>query len=163
MKSYGKIGWIMSLRDESPWGSTEDFYWDFENNGSPMEGEVYGDRIRGGGKRPRAGDGIAFYHSSRADFGESDPFKGKPRISLIGELRKVRFEDNTPSEISVSFEMAVLRRLKKLPIIRNERTKHLFERCGIIAGPPYTWYLAGDKEWQEILKLAGLSKPAILK
>ena len=155
-------GWISSLKDDpnSTWGNVEDFYEDISSIEAQPDGriivnsQVWG-RIRGSG-RPVPGDGFAFYHSSRAKFPPRDQFRRSPRISLVGELLEVRFSGEEIEMISVVVEPRVIPALQARPIVRNAKTKPLFERS-VPPGPPYSLYPVEPEDWSRIQELTQLA------
>lgn len=154
-------GWISSLKDDpnSTWGNVEDFYEDISSIEAQPDGriivnsQVWG-RIRGS-ERPVPGDGFAFYHSSRAKFPPRDQFRRSPRVSLVGELLDVRFSGEEIEMISVAVEPRVISALQARPIVRDDKTKLLFERS-VPPGPPYSLYPVEPEDWSRIQELTQL-------
>ena len=144
-----EIGWIFSLSDssESNWGSVDNFYINILSRKSSKEGliniesEVWG-KMHRKNFTPKEGDGIAFYHSSRAKFPPNDPYKRQQRISLIGKLNYIEYEGLELKSIGVSAERRVIEILQTNPIIRDKNTKHIFENCGMVSGSVATLYKA---------------------
>jgi 5-methylcytosine-specific restriction endonuclease McrA len=155
-----EMGWIFSLRDspESNWGSVDNFYEDILSFKSSKEGIIYiQSKVWGKLQRknftPKEGDGIAFYHSSKAKFPPNDPYKRQQRISLIGKLNYIEYEERELKLMEFSAERRVIEILQTNPIVRDKTTKHIFENCGMVSGSVATLYKADKKEWEEILKL----------
>src|SRR5574337_456037 len=89
-------GWLYSLRDQpnSSWGDIESFYsyvddCEIVDGSIIIDSEVWG-TLQASAPMPTKGDGFAFYHSTHARFPERDPFKRRPRISLMGKLLDIR-------------------------------------------------------------------------
>lgn len=151
------VGWLYSLANDPPtnWGTVEGFY---ESVGSAaqteilIESEVWG-RLRSMNTLPKRGDGLAFYHSTRAGFPKRDPYHRRPRISLMGELREIERDGRNIARLSVAVHPLVLREMKRRPIIRDDNTRHLFVHCGIVKGPPATMYFANAQIWQEFISM----------
>lgn len=150
-------GWLMLLSDseDSEWGGIEEFYESVLANGGnrdviELESEVWG-KLNRSGLRPRPGDGIAFYHTSRAHFPKHDPFRRRPRISLLGELTEIEQDGQNIHFLKARIRRADLERLRESPIIRDDKTKHLFEQCGMVPGSVATFYEVPPDVWSEFL------------
>jgi len=154
-----QVGWISLLSDtpESNWGSVEAFSRKVLDgkraNPIKIKARVWGKLLRSE-PRPKRGDGIAFYHSTRAGFPDGDPYKKRPRISLIATLDAVELEGQEVRYIEFSFDRAMAQALRKHPIVRDESTRHIFARCGIRPGPIASYYFADPKAWAEIVSLS---------
>ena len=165
-------GWLFSLSDDSDWGSSDwgsvdkfyrSIYGDMRNSELDEKGRflvdhrVYGTR-RSYEYEPVAGDGFAFYHSTRATFPKNDEFKRKARISLMGELVEMQFAADEPRKINricVSVSQKALEQFPYYPIVRNDSTKNLFEDCGITKGPIATLYYAPKTVWEQFVEEVG--------
>lgn len=97
------------------------------------------------------GQGIAFYHSTRARFPTRDPFKRKPRITLIGELLDVEIDDREVTCIEVAIDPTTLAVMAKRPIVRDGDMVEVFEECGIKQGAVATSSYAEPRLWKQIL------------
>ena len=160
MWSDTKVGWLMSLsnKSNSTWGDVEDFFdymkpdgW--EDAGVIVESGVWG-TMRNAQILPSKGQGFAFYHSSRAKFPVGNPYKRIPRISLIGELLGAECHGNNIEKIEVEIQPELIKAFERNPIVRDEKNKELFERCGLISGVAATFYFVEEKPWGELLALA---------
>ena len=157
-------GWLYSLNNKNPgnWGSVDSFYADIgsaeaQPDGrmiieSDVRGRIYGDEL------PEPGDGFAFYHSTKATFPSPDQFRRLPRISLVGELLDIRFDDRMLDWISVAVEPSILAALMAHPIIRDDTTKAIFERSGPFQGVPYALYPVEPHDW---LRIQALIQPVL--
>ncbi len=151
-----KIGWLYSLAADSNsnWGHVHCFHQWLSPRQDPI---VISSKVWGRKKRkefdPQPGDGFALYHSSIAEFPTSDPFKRQPRISVIGELVYIESEGVNISHLEIKVAYDDLVALAQAPIIRDESTRELFERCGIVKGFPASLYMADRTAWAEIMAL----------
>lgn len=152
-------GWLYSLAadPESNWGEVESFYDCVEQCRDPdgdirIDSRVWGN-LQTAGANPIFGDGFAFYHSSRAGFPPGDPFRGKPRISLIGQLLDIALDGREVSHIVVAVDWDLYKRLRRNPIVRDDSTRHLFESCGIVQGAVATMYKANKPTWRDLTAL----------
>lgn len=157
--SKSGIGWIYSLAATNPsnWGDIESFYNDMEtydkSNGQSIfvESTVWG-KIKNSEKLlPAKGDGLALYHSSRALRYPDGPKITKPRVSLIGQLIDIQYEDSYIKYIKVEVQLSVLKALKSKPIERDDSTRETFKDCGITRGVPYALYNANNNAWRQII------------
>lgn len=162
MEGEAQKGWLMLLSDspDSDWGAVDDFYAAVEFDAGKgesltLESEVWG-RLQRKGMMPRRGDGIGFYHTSRARFPARDPHRRRPRISLIGELLGIQQEGLAVTHLSARIQRSVLKRLREHPIVRDESTDALFRRCGMVPGSVATFYEAPPAVWAEFRARAGL-------
>lgn len=153
-------GWLFSLArdDNSNWGEVEEFYDSIEERGVDENGTIIVDSrvwgtLQSTATLPKAGDGFAFYHSTRAGYPENDPFKRKPRISLMGELRDIEIEGRDLLRIVVSVDVAVLDALRAQPIIRDGSARPIFQDCGIVRGAVATLYRARASAWGQFERL----------
>lgn len=150
-------GWLMSLKysEESSWGSPEGLYEDIETEGSKdtfdFDSEVWG-KVYRKGNLPRAGDGIAFYHSQKAYFPSPDPYKRRPRISLIGEILDIQLDGNNVKWLKARIRRSDLDSLREKPIVRDETSEHLFSECRIVQGLVATFYEAPPEIWSQFLQ-----------
>lgn len=163
MPKDGQCGWLMSLTSDSDWGIVDEFYDEFlsESDGREVftvDAEVWG-KLNRKEPVPAKGDGIGFYHSSRAQMPSPDPFGRKQRISLIGVIKGLSREGAQMSRLSVEIRRLDLERMRKAPIVRDQSTKHLFEQCGIGRGVPATFYYVPPEIWAQFKQLAGVSAP----
>jgi hypothetical protein len=144
-------GWLFSLARGSNWGGVDDFYKAVAKSARRrrriiVESDVWG-TLRSLAATPVAGDGFAFYHSKRATFPSEDPFKRRPRISLMGELLDIRHTGRDLEHIAVAIDPQVLRAMKVHPLVRDDTTQDLFESCGIVPGAVATLYYADHPTW----------------
>jgi len=156
------IGWLYSLAKdpESNWGSVTDFYksideFEIKNGKLIIVSKVWGKIQTKKYPMPNRGDGFAFYHSSSAVFPHLDRFKRKQRISLMGELLDIKFrpDGRTLHSIRVAIDPDILEAFRKKPIIRDDLTRNLFEKCGIVQGAVASLYRADKPTWKELNKL----------
>jgi hypothetical protein len=131
--STGK-GWLWSLTKKTFWGRIDEFYefideCEQENGRIIVEpkNKIWGSPLTK--DKPSAGDGFAFYHSRRAQFSKNDPLKRKQRISLIGELIDVKFNNRQMEWFRVAVVPGVLSCLRSNPIVWDDSTRDLFKRC----------------------------------
>lgn len=157
MKSNAHSGWLMSLRDDpwSNWGGVERFLQAvLESRTSDgnylLKSEVWG-RTNVKDLLPQKGQGIGFYHSTRALFPRRDKFGRKPRLTLLGELVEVVVDGREVVYIEACVNKDVMEAMSKHPIVRDESTSHLFEGCGIKPGPVATFYYADPEHWKQII------------
>jgi putative restriction endonuclease len=146
--------WIFALTASSNWGDVATFYDDVFTEGDPIliDSPVWG-TIRHKGMHPQQGDGIAFYHSSRARFPRPDPYRGKQRISLIGTIESIEPDNRGGvSHLTVSVPRSIFDALRARPIVRDDSTAYLFEACGILPGPPATFYEAPPDVWAALVE-----------
>ena len=173
MASHFQKGWLMLLSDseDSAWGTVEGFYEWIETEGSEnlieFESDVWGKLYRKG-LSPCSGDGIAFYHTTKAGFPRPDPYKRRPRITLIGELRDVIVNGQNVDRLKVRIRRRDLESLRRNPIVRDASTEHLFQRCNMVRGSVATFYEVPPEVWAELRqKVSGKpirpSKPDMLK
>lgn len=149
--------WLFSLAEDpnSNWGAVDDFYasvdaCNIEDDRIIIDSQVWG-TLQSISVRPAAGDGFAFYHSTRAVFPPNDKFKRKPRISLIGELLEIQLDGRNMGRIRVAVDPDVLAALKRHPIVRDDSTRSLFEDCGIVRGAVATLYRADSATWKRLV------------
>ena len=148
---------IMSLRDSvnSCWGSVDRFLdgvrkCPTKNGRISLESEVWG-KVNTKEELPRPGQGLAFYHSTRALFPQNDPHNRQPRVTAIGRIEEVETEGKSVTYIEVSFDKAMFNSLRNNPIVRSESTSELFNECGIRRGSVATFYMVPPKTWPELL------------
>ena len=152
-------GWVFALSDQSGWGSPDEFIADFglkglKKNSIEVETTAWGKLPKQRSILP--GEGIAFYHTTRAYYGPKDKFRRRPRITMVGVLKNLEVLDDTDDmeyRLIISFEKEVVNRLIDSPIIRDESTRPIFEDCGMVQGSIKTWYEAPPVAWKEIVKL----------
>ena len=142
---------MMSLRDEadSSWGGVDSFYKDFAGT-ADFASEVWGKYV-GRGTPPEPGEGIAFYHNSRAAFPQNDLFKRRPRISLVGVLKKVGCEGREVTYIEGDYHEGILEALQRRPILRDSKSIHIFEAARMVQGNLATFYWVPPDAWRELL------------
>ena len=150
-------GWIMSLRNESTWGSVHGFLEDVRSSRKRggmliLESDVYG-TIQPADIRPMKGQGIGFYHSTRAVFDGIDTFPKKPRLTLIGEILDVRYTDRDLEYIKAEIDPSCLAAMETKPIMRADNIE-LFEAANMKQGVVATLYYAPPKVWKKFLKKA---------
>lgn len=142
--SSSGVGWLYSIAATNPsnWGNIESFYSDIEtyveNDGNSLvvDSQVWG-KIKNPEKGlPAKGDGLAFYHSSRALLHLTGSKISKPRVSLIGQLIDVQCEGFEIRYLKVEIQPFILKALKSTPIERDDSTREIFEECGIVSGIP---------------------------
>jgi hypothetical protein len=143
---------LLSDSEGSFWGTVAGFYEWIEAEGSEdlieFESYVWG-KLHRKGLSPCSGDGIAFYHTTNAGFPRPDPYKGRPRISLIGELRNITLNGQNVDWLSVRIRRRDLESLRRNPIVRDASTEHLFQRCGMVRGSVATFYEVPPEVWTE--------------
>lgn len=164
MNSQEQKGWLMLLSDseDSAWGSLEEFYKDVESEAADsdvidLESNVWG-KLHRKDLRPRSGDGIAFYHTTRARFPKTDPYRRRARISLIGVLQDLSQEGQNVTWLSARIRRADLDRLRTRPIVRDQETEHLFQQCGMVRGSVATFYEVPPIVWGEFCARAGVTR-----
>ncbi len=157
MENDSESGWLMSLRDDpwSAWGSVDRFISDIKfcpkrNGAYLLESDVWG-RIGPREIIPTKGQGIAFYHSTRAKFPSPDKFGRKPRITMIGQILDIDFDGKEVTHIKVSINEKVFEYMRNNPIVREGAMVEVFEQCGIKQGSVATFYYASPKQWKKIL------------
>lgn len=154
-------GWLFLLSDseESRWGSVESFFKRILSGGEsdPIEvnSRVWGKMARKD-FNPRAGDGIAFYHTKRARFPANDPYHGRPRISLLGELLECQTDGRDLERMRFRVQRRIVDVMRNAPIISNEQTKHLFRACELGTGLQGTLFEIPPEIWRVFLSLRGL-------
>jgi hypothetical protein len=157
-------GWLLSLGNKVDWAwnSVESFYEDMEQSIEEAKKRTDGKvvipirvegRLRSSYGEPCVGDGIAFYHSTRATFPTEGKFKRKARLSAIGEMAKVRSDAQDLHWFDVALDPALFRLLKADPVIRDEVRGSVFEHCGIVQGSVATLYKANAQAWSELVAL----------
>lgn len=156
-----KQGWLFSLRDEesSAWGSPEDLLEELQLNSmrkdvAVRKTDVYG-RLPKTPLVPAAGHGIAFYHSTRAYFPPGNPYRKKPRISLVGEIASLdpfSAEDDWTYPLELRFEKWAVASIVRQPLVRSDDTLDVFEGAGIVRGAVRTWYYAPPAVWKLVLR-----------
>jgi Protein NO VEIN, C-terminal len=161
-----KQGWLMALKnsDESVWGSVRRFYSDLRRNKTNpirIRTKVWG-RLYRSGLTPNAGDGIAFYHASRAVFPKPDLYHRRPRISAIGLLDDIKYDDREVKWISFRVWRASLDFLASHPLVRTRETEQLFLQCGMKHGTAGTYWDIPRKSWLEILKHCKIANTAVV-
>jgi hypothetical protein len=163
-------GWLLSLGNKVDWAwnCVESFYEDMEQSIEEaknlpdgrvvIEISVEG-RLRSSYGQPCAGDGIGFYHSTRAAFPTDDKFKRKARLSAIGEMVEVISDRPDFHWFDVALDPVQFRLLKANPVIRDEIRAPVFEHCRIVQGSVATMYKANARAWSELVALLP-SKPS---
>jgi hypothetical protein len=161
MDKHGRVGWLMLLSSGSNWGNVANFLDDLESTKRDkvitVESDVWG-KLRTKELKPRPGDGFAFYHTSRAEFPRSDPHHRRPRISVIGELEDSKQDGQKITWISVRIQRVDLERMRSNPIIRDKKTEHFFQQCGMVKGSVATFYKVPSEVWVDFRTLAGLNE-----
>lgn len=156
------IGWFVSCADKewSEWGHVEGFCHRLRSGSKIESGWLYypadveWERIHPAGQLPDTGDGIAFYHSTRAFYPKGDRFKRQPRVSAVGELASVVVEGGHVREIVVKLNPHLLDLMEEQPIVREgQRERQLFEDCGILSGVAYSCYRADKAAWRRLMAL----------
>ncbi|MGA2263631.1 MAG: HNH endonuclease [Acidobacteriota bacterium] len=148
--------WIMSLKDdpESMWGDIEQFYKEMKpprgKGVYQVGGEVWGKTLRRDCKLS-PGDGIAFYHSTKARFPKGDQLDRRQRISLIGEIAKVEQRNQQVSFLTARVRSRDLEALITTPIIRNEATEPLFRAAGMNPHAVATFYRVPREIWRQLI------------
>jgi hypothetical protein len=147
---------LLSYSEGSEWGSVEQFYKWMESKADDTETiefqvEVWGKLYRKDLK-PLPGDGIAFYHTTKARFPTRDPYKRRPRISLIGEILEIVQTGQKVSWLSVRIMRSDLELFRRKPTIRDGVTEHLFQLCGMVHGSVATFYEIPPEVWAEFGK-----------
>lgn len=157
LSGLGKSGWMMSLRDEaeSTWGDVDSFYNYFAGTAG-FASDVWGKYV-GREMPPESGEGIAFYHNSRAAFPKNDLFKRRPRISLVGFLRKVECAGREVNRIEGDHYEDILDALQKRPLLREPRSIHIFEAARMVQGNVATFYWVPPDAWRNLLGLLSKS------
>ncbi len=162
--SSSGLGWLYCIAQNpsSNWGNIQSFYSDIENTETyvknddkliTVDSQVWG-KIKNPEQRlPAKGDGLAFYHSSRALCNPAGSKIPKPRVSLIGQLIDIQYEGSDISILKVEVQLSVLKALKSRPIERDEGTRDIFEECGIVSGIPYSLYQANNGAWDKLISL----------
>ena len=152
--------WLMSLKQspDSNWGSPEGLLQDVEatlgdESVSDFQSKVWGRNNRPG-MGPQPGDGLGFYHSTRALFPSPDPYRRRPRITLIAEIATVSQTGQEVTDLAVRVRRTDLDRMRENPLVRNDDTARLFNQC-ITSGAPATFYEVPPSVWHEFLSLAG--------
>ena len=148
-------GWIMSLRNESNWGSVSGFLDDVRSsrkrNGMYiLESDIYG-TIQPADERPTKGQGIGFYHSTRAVFDGIDECPKRPRITLIGEILDIRYAGKELDYIKAEVDPFCLEAMEINPIMRDDNIE-LFEATNMKQSVVATLYYAAPDVWKEFLK-----------
>ena len=157
MKIDAHSGWLLSLRYDplSKWGGVESFMQDVLESRTPdgnylLKSEVWG-RTNVKDILPQKGNGIGFYHSTRAVFPAPDKFGRKPRLTLLGELLEVEVDGREVIYLEALINKDIMETMSRHPIIRDDSTSHLFEGCGIKPGPVATFYYAAPEYWKQIV------------
>lgn len=157
MSTQSKSGWLMFLRhsEDSAWGAVDHFLdimrADLRSRckftiESPVWGTLlYKDTV------PEPGNGFAFYHNTRARFPDRDTFGKKPRITLIGKLLDLEYEERNVTWIKVEVDPKVQIAMERSPIVRDKETDDLFKKCGMIPGPTATFYPVPPEVWREFM------------
>ena len=160
MNERRQKGWLMllSYSDDSNWGAVEQFYQDIDSEMESqsvldLESDVWG-KLHRKGLMPQPGDGIGFYHTTRARFTKPDTYKGRARISLIGELLNIEQDGQNITGLSARILRTDLESLRLRPIVRDENTEHLFQQCGMVQGSVATFYEVPPDTWAEFLARA---------
>jgi hypothetical protein len=155
---------LLSDSQASAWGAVDEFYESVESamgarSVFDLESDVWG-KLQRKDMRPQVGDGIAFYHTTRARFPTPDPHRGRARISLIGEIRGITQDGQNVAWLSVRVRREDLQRLRHDPIIRDEKTSSLFEACGMVRGSVATFYEVTPEVWVKLCTMAGVTSDA---
>ncbi|MBI3184435.1 MAG: hypothetical protein HYZ28_20055 [Myxococcales bacterium] len=154
-RSEAPQGWLVSLRTDNErgsWGDLNHFLSDVTNcpkrEGRYVVATTWAGRhnVRLG-VRPRPGDGIGFYFSSRSRTPSG------PGIYAFGELRRCREDDATSQTLTVAIDEEALGRNVVNPLLRS-RHSGLFERIGIRQGPVFAWYHVKPDLWCRLQRLA---------
>jgi len=148
-------GWIMSLRNESTWGSVSSFLEDVRSSRKRsgmliLESDVYG-TIQPAELRPVKGQGIGFYHSTRAVFDGIDNHPKRPRLTLIGEILDICYTDRELEYIKTAIDPTCLDAMEEKPIMRDDNIE-LFEAANMKQGVVATLYYAPPKVWRKFVK-----------
>ena len=76
----------------------------------------------------------------------------------MGEIRDIVQDGQNVARLSARIRRADLQRLRLRPIIRNEKSESLFQRCGMVRGSVATFYEVPPEVWAEFRARAGLSE-----
>lgn len=147
-------GWIMSLRNESNWGSVHSFLEAVKASRKRkgmyiFESDVYG-TIQPSDLRPIKGHGIGFYHSKRAVFDGVDSCPKRPRLTLIGEILDVDYDEKELQYIKAEIDPGCLSIMERYPIMRDDNIE-LFEASNMKQGVIATLYYAKPSVWKKFL------------
>lgn len=160
MNKRRQKGWLMVLKhsDESEWGDIEKFYKDIDSAMGLQSALDFGSGVWGKLHRkdlmPMPGDGIGFYHATRARFPKPDLYKRSARISLVGEILNIEQNGQKIDGFSVRILRTDFESLRRRPILRNEKTEHLFQDCGMVQGVIATYFEVPPDTWAKFLALA---------
>lgn len=153
-------GWLFSLcaaEDRgSPWGNPELFFLDV-NNKSDVDGDclVFKSQVWGKVLNKECciqpGDGIAFYHSKRAQFRSGDEFSNRQRISLMGIFEECRQDGMDVSYIKVRIPKDVYAVISEEPIVWTPDRDEAFVSCGLRDGPVRAFYPIPHNTWKYFL------------
>lgn len=150
-----QAAWRFALgRDaDSAWGSVEGFYEDVGSSGRErlitIQTDTWGKTVRKE-MQLRRGDGIAFYHTSRAVFSETDRFHKRPRISAIGTIKGVKQDGQEVTWLKVSIDRSVLVQMRSNPLVWTDENAELFKAV-IQPGAVATFYEVPGAVWEDIL------------
>jgi hypothetical protein len=119
-----RVGRVSCLGDDedSAWRSVDGFYKGVLGNSRgptvTRSGRVWGKVSPKAplSRLPKKGDGIAFYHSTRAVKPKNDRYRRKPRISLVATLGEVRLEGREVTDITFTFSRHLAQALRETPL-----------------------------------------------
>jgi 5-methylcytosine-specific restriction protein A len=162
MTSQAQRAWVFALSndEDSHWRSVDDFFANIEESEAGASGPitlrstVWGKTLRKD-MRLQPGDGIAIYHTKRAQFRKPDPYGRRPRISLIGEITRVKQQGQHVSYLEMRFRREdVERSMRSRPLIRDARTEPLFLSSGMGKGAVATFYEIPSLTWGKMVELS---------
>ncbi|TGD72518.1 hypothetical protein E4634_13380 [Mangrovimicrobium sediminis] len=153
-------GWIFSLSAAvdrgSDWGVPDLFFLDIEND-SKREGDcfVFKTQVRGTVLNKdchiQSGDGIAFYHSKRAQFPPGDEHGKRQRISLMGIVDECDQRGVDVSHLKVRIPEDVYEVIHEEPIVWTPERDEAFVSCGLRDGPVRAFYPVPSPTWSTFL------------
>jgi hypothetical protein len=155
-----RSGWLFSLcasEDRgSSWGVPELFFMDVQNKSDVDEGcLILKSQVRGKVLNKdchiRPGDGIAFYHSKRAEFMSGDEYKKRQRISLMGTFEECHQDGIDVSYIKVRIPQDVFDVISEEPIVWTPERDEAFTSCGLRDGPVRAFYPIPRDTWKGFL------------
>jgi hypothetical protein len=149
-------GWLFALSNaaNSNWKSVDDFFARLEDSvdddGASLISKFRGKTLRKG-MSLRPGDGIALYHTTRAAFPKPDPYKRRPRVSLIGEVLHVKQDGQHVTDLEMRFARDDIWHMRTRPVVRNANTEHIFRASGMVDGAIATFYPVPPGAWRRLV------------
>ncbi|TDG11650.1 hypothetical protein E2F43_18235 [Seongchinamella unica] len=156
-----RSGWLFALSASagrgSDWGIVDEFLGDVQlsskesDDGYLFSSQVWG-KVLNRDSVIQKGDGIAFYHSKRAEFPYGDRHKRRQRISLMGIVEECQQAGQDVSFLKVRIPEDVFEVFTgEEAIVWTPEREQAFSDCGLKDGPVRAFYPIPPTSWATFL------------